>query len=95
MRLSRDDIADLLLEKARACRLRGIFSLNRQSRRFYFSLSIKLVQAAKSIVDGTAELLAGPVPDACLDVRCIRYTSTGLNCPHESREEIREAEGSS
>jgi len=93
MRVSRQDLADLLVETARRYRLKGIFTVRRQSRGFYFRLAHNLVLVARGILDGTTELIGGPMPDVCLSPRCVHYAADGLPCPHEARERICEAEG--
>jgi hypothetical protein len=93
MRVSRQDLADLLVEIARQYRLKGIFTVRRQGREFHFRLARNLVLVARGILDGTVELLGGPQPDVCINPRCAHFAADGLPCPHEAREQICEAAG--
>jgi hypothetical protein len=94
MRVSRQDLADLLVEAARQYRLKGVFTLRRQSREFYFRLGRNLVLVARGILDGAVELIGGPQPDVCINPRCVHFAADGLPCPHEARERICEVEAS-
>jgi hypothetical protein len=91
MRVSRQDLVDLLVEAARQHRLKGIFTVRRQGREFHFRLARNLVLVARGIQDGTVELIGGPQPDVCLNPRCVHFAAEGLSCPHEAREQICEA----
>ena len=93
MHVSRQDLADLLVEAARQYRLKGIFTVRRQSRVFCFRLARNLVLVARGILDGTTELIGGPMPDVCLSPRCVHFAADGISCPHEARERICEAAG--
>jgi hypothetical protein len=85
LRLSADQLADLLIKRAIWERRLGMWlSVRPYVRRFHFELCQRLTRAAQSLVKGEVYLLKGPTPDLCLSTDCLEFVREGCECPHET-----------